>query len=135
MALSLAKATKKNGDIISYRGEGVFLTVKHGRNATADAPEEETFNKFLLTLQSQRQSKVEAQVIVGDSVSLRSLSKSGSLMSISRAIENVELRDQMAQVEPAQRRAAAASGETDKKRAYETVLRDLFREDPSLRND
>lgn len=140
VALSLAKATKKTGDIISYRGDGVFLTVKHGRNAAQEAPEEEAFNRLLLTLQTQRQSRTEAQVIVGDSVSLRSLSKSGSLMSISRAIENVELRDQMAHVaEPVKRRVSGPGGavesETVKKRAYETVLRDLFREDPSLRND
>lgn len=139
VALSLAKLSKKTGDIISYRGDGVFLSVKHGRFAASASPEEDAVNQMLLTLQSQRQSKANAQIIAGDSVSLRSLSKSGSLMSISRAIENVELRDQMAHVaEPAKRRVSgpvAVDQDSMKKRAYETVLRDLFREEPSLRND
>ena len=40
--------------------------------------------------------------------------------------------------EPAKRRVSgpvAVDQDSMKKRAYETVLRDLFREEPSLRND
>jgi len=141
VALSLGNVTKKTRDVISYRGGGVFLVVRHGRFTGSEAQFENAVNQMLLTRQSQRQSEVEAQVIIGESVSLRSLSKSGSLLSISRSIENVELRDQNIRDQQSRpRRMSAGSTMTAeqehvRKRAYQSVLRDLFREEPSLRSD
>ena len=141
VALSIANLTKKTGDIISYRGEGVFLIVKHGRFNGSQMPLEAAINQMLLTRQAQRQSPTEAQVMTGDSVSLRSLSKSGSLMSISRAVESVEMRDQMMRERnTAPKRmmtgpAISAEQEHVRKRAYQSVLRDLFRDEPGLRSE
>jgi len=140
-ALSLANVTKKSGDIISYRGNGVFLVVKHGRFSSSAAELEDQINRMLRTCLAQRQAGTEAQVIVGDSISLRSLSKSGSLMSLSRAIESAELREEAVREQQTMPKRAysnpAYSSEQEhvRKRAYQSVLRDLFRDEPSLRSD
>ena len=141
VALSIISLTRKTGDIVSYRGEGVFLIVRHGRFAGQETPLENDINHTLLTRQSQRQAPTEAQVIAGDTVSLRSLSKSGSLMSVSRAIESVEQRDQAIRDQRGSTRRLLAGPpmtpeqEHNRKRAYESVLRDLIREEPGLRNE
>ena len=141
VALSMANLTKKTGDIISYRGDGVFLMVKHGRFASDQAALEAGLNKMLLTCQAQRQAGTEAQIVAGESVSLRSLSKSGSLLSISRAIDSADARDQdLREQKTAPRRlfsgnAVTPEQEQVRKRAYQNVLRDLFRDEPSLRNE
>lgn len=141
VALAMANQTKKTGDIISYRGDGVFLMVRHSRFSGNGQDLEDDLNKMLHTLQAQRQGANEASVITGDSVSLRSLSKSGSLMSINRAIESVNMRDQIMREEQNTPRRlysgpnAASEPETVRKRQYQTVLQELFRDEPSLRND
>ena len=141
VALAMANQTKKTGDIISYRGDGVFLMVRHSRFSGNGQDLEDDLNKMLHTLQAQRQGANEASVITGDSVSLRSLSKSGSLMSINRAIESVNMRDQIMREEQNTPRRlysgpnAASEPETVRKRQYQNVLQELFRDEPSLRND
>ena len=141
IASSMTGLTKKTGDIVSYRGDGVFLMVRHGRFGTDQAELEMALNRTLLSHLSERNAEFEAQVIVGDSVSLRSLSKSGSLMSVNRAIEAVELREEvMREQQAAPRRllngpTVTAEQEMVRKKAYQNVLRDLFRDEPSLRNE
>lgn len=136
VAAAIAELTKKAGAIISYRGNGAFLCVFHGRVATQQAPEEEQLNQFIATLQAQRQAKSRCEVILGEMISLRSLSKSGALMAVNSALESVERR-----VSPGEQGGAPSDHEARadsiqaKKRGYENVLRDLFREEPSLRSN
>ncbi|MEX0338162.1 MAG: two-component system response regulator [Arenibacterium sp.] len=140
-AKSIATVTKKTGDIASYRGNGVFLLVRHGKFGSDQMAMETSLNKMLLSRQAQRQAASEAQVISGESVSLRSLSKSGSLMSIGRAVEMVETREELMREESRLPKAAysgpglSSEQEHVRKRAYQSVLRDLFRDEPTLRSE
>ena len=62
-------------------------------------------------------------------------------MSVNRAIEAVELREEvMREQQAAPRRllngpTVTAEQEMVRKKAYQNVLRDLFRDEPSLRNE
>lgn len=140
-AKSIATVTKKTGDIIAYRGNGVFLMVRHGKFTNDKLSLETNLNKMVLSRQAQRQAVSEAQIITGEPVSLRSLSKSGSLMSISRAVELVDMREQVLREEQRVPKAAfsgpglSSEQEHLRKRAYQSVLRDLFRDEPTLRSE
>jgi len=141
VASCIAELTKKTGDIICYRGNGVFLVVTHGRIAAEQPLDEATLNRLLASVRGGDNPAACPQVLVGERVSLRSLSKSGALMSVSKAIENVELREQ-ARVDNKKiakrvfwNRSLSSDEAHVKKRAYESVLRDLIRDEPSLGSD
>lgn len=140
VATAISEATKKTGDILSYRGNGVFLCVTHGRTPTDGQPDEMILNQLIETLQAQRQAKYAAGVVIGDRMPMRSLSKSGALMSLYKAAESAEAKaaitEEMNSIssrvlngQPGGREQAQVN-----RRAFENVLRDLFREEPSLRS-
>lgn len=140
VATGIARITRESEDILCYRGSGNFLAVTHGRSAAQQVPSEESLNQFVETLQAQRRSTASPYVYVGDRVSLRSLSKSGALMTLNKAIQNVEEKSaNWKEHADARGDARSNSGEIPDKsrkhrRAYQSVLRDLFKEEPSLRS-
>lgn len=139
VAAGISEITRKAGDIFSYRGSGVFLCVSHGRAAAQALADEVMLNQIVETIQAQRQARGSVCVTVGEKVSMRSLSKSGALMSLYKAIENAEAKEQAAR-DLATAQSGGSSRPTTReqsqinRRAFESALRDLFREEPSLRS-
>ena len=140
VANGISEVTKKTGDILSYRGNGVFLSIVHGRAQAQDLPDETMLNQLVETLQAQRQAKTTVGIVMGDRVPMRSLSKSGALMSLYKAVESVEAKEAVSE-ELTTVSSRVLNGQVGgreqaqvNRRAFESVLRDLFREEPSLRS-
>jgi DNA-binding response OmpR family regulator len=138
VAAGLEETTKQSKDVLCYRGNGIFFCVTHGRAECQKLPSETKLNQIINTIQSQRQGRANIYAVIGERVSLRSLSKSGALNSVKRALENVEARVQTVQdsayltgTEKSSHSFDAAEGHLQQ-RAYERVLRDLFRKESSL---
>jgi len=95
-------------------------------------------NKIIATLQARRKGRAPVQVMIGDKVSLRTLSRSGALMSLNKAMELVDARDLNAMeiaepVKPGIRaRTRRGAKATQDRHAYETILNDLLRDEPTL---
>lgn len=135
VASGLSDATKRSGEVICYRGSGVFLCISHGRRAAKEALSEGALNQLVLTLQAQRQAKQHVRVRVGDPVLLRSLTKSGALIALNSAFNNVAAPDQSTQNTQA---PVDVGVKTDAERqdnarmprgGYESVLRDMLQYD------
>ena len=139
VATALAKLTKKSGSMLSYRGKGVFLMVTHGSANSAQSLDEITLNQLVETLISQRLSECWAYVLIGDKVPMRPLSKAGAFATLDTAIESVNARnDKNAEHQIILERANDGSGAKitqiptqSRRRVYERVMHQLFREDAS----
>ncbi|MBV1926540.1 MAG: response regulator [Rhodobacteraceae bacterium] len=139
IAVALAKLTKKSGSILSYRGKGVFLVVTHGNANSGNALDEILLNQLVETLISQRLSECWAYVLIGDKVPMRSLSKAGAVATLNTAIESVNARnDKNEEQQIVLERVNEGPGASitqisthSRRRVYERVMHQLFREDAS----
>ncbi len=140
VATAIAKQMRKTGNLISYRGKGAFVTVSHKRAEALDPGAEKHLNQILGTLRSRFRDTHEIVLTVGEPVSMRSLTKYGALQSLTRALEVTS-----GQVVPARQiaamsqRAFSSRGRSSaeahlERRAYETILNDLLRDEPTLRS-
>jgi CheY-like chemotaxis protein len=124
---ALAEATEGEGSVISYRGNGTFLSVSHNRSRLQPSDVETHINESILVGQG-------LTVMVGDRTSLGALTRFGSLQSINRAAEAVERKLELIGQMPAlpralpQRSLARYRGEQDRT-AYEGMLRQVLNED------
>lgn len=138
-AYAISKLTKDSGNILSYRGSGTFLCISDARKKAPLAAMETQMNQLVATLIARRQYKVDAQLMIGESFPMRSLTKLGALYALNRAVENVELRDQeledVADFSKRVLKSRALSSEEAhlERRSYEVILHQLLREDQSLR--
>ena len=139
VATGLSDSTKRSGNIFCYRGSGVFIGISHGRSAAQQALSERELNQLILTRQAQRQAKQHVRVLVGDPVLLRSLTKSGALMSLNSAVNNIAGTRPLAQnAQGLSDSGVNAQSEGHDKPgfpvgAYESVLRDILQGDFLLR--
>lgn len=137
IAIGISKLTKDISSMLSYRGNGVFLAVTHGRGPAAAFPDEIALNQIVETLMAQRQSDAWANVLISENIPLRSLSKTGAIAALNSAIENVEqreaaLQDALEKPNKIGEHALGPSQSHSRKRVYERVLRQLFKEEASL---
>ncbi|MGV6847798.1 MAG: response regulator [Marinibacterium sp.] len=137
---ALSKVTRKTGNILSYRGKGVFLCVSHGRSAVPSDDLLAQLNKLIATIMASRQASFRFEVSASDPVSLRLTSRSGALYALSRAAEAPSHDAEILENEDAEgagrkklrgRRMQGESGQNDR-RAYEAILKDLLTEEPAL---
>lgn len=138
-AYAISKLTRNAENVLSYRGNGTFLCISDARKKVPLASMETQLNQLLATLLSRRQMSNEVQLLVGDSLPMRSLTKLGALYALNRAIENVELRDQnLEEVTTFSKRVLKSRSLSSEeahleRRSYEVILQQLLREDQSLR--
>lgn len=124
---ALAESTEGEGSILSYRGNGTFLSVSHTRSHLRPEDVETHINDSILVGQG-------LTVMVGDRTSLGSFTRLGSLQSINRAASAVERKLDLIGQMPAlpralpQRSLARYRGEQDRT-AYEGMLRQVLTED------
>lgn len=124
---ALSEATEGENSIISYRGNGVFLALSHGRSRLTPQDIEAHINGALLAGQG-------LTVAVGDRMSLGSLTRFGSLKSVNKAAAAVEQRlagaaapSLLPRTLP-HRSLARYRGEQDRS-AYEGMLRQMLTDD------
>lgn len=134
---ALSKVTRKTGNIMSYRGNGVFLCVSHGRAAIPSDEMISQLNKLIATMMASRQVSFKFEVHMGNAVSLRLTTRSGALYSLNRAADAID-HDIEADFDlssgPRKLRSRRAQGEPlqNDRRAYEAILKDLLTEEPAL---
>lgn len=137
IASGIEKTTKDADCIMSYRGNGVFLAISHGRSQLQQFPSEEKLNRMIATLLGMRRTTPWVHVLIGDAVPLRSLSRAGATTALSKAVENVETRELALRkdldTDAAQYNVSADTGNSpSRRRVYERVLRELFGEEAHL---
>jgi len=138
VASGISRLVRKEGNMICYRGNGLFLSISHRRNGALHPGAELHLNQIAATIMSRHPEPQDTNLIVGESASMRAITKYGSLYALNKAIENVEMR--LTSSEPVSlpshvvmHRPRSAAHAHLERRAYETVLDDLLRDEPALR--
>ncbi len=140
VATAIARQMRKTGNLITYRGKGAFVTVSHKRAEALDPGAEKHLNQILGTLRSRFRDTHGIVLTIGEPVSMRSLTKYGALQSLTRALEATAGKPVPArQIAAMSQRAFSSRGRSSaeahlERRAYETILNDLLREEPTLRS-
>lgn len=117
--------------MFSYRGSGLFLAVVHDEMSLHGFPKEEKLNTYVQTMFGGRGgADAWVHILVGEPASMRSLSRSGSVAAIKKAIKDVEAREQAAGEDPGNDEGQGfhepGSGRPTSKRVYERVLMELY---------
>ncbi len=137
LARAISTATFENDCIFSYRGNGVFLLVEHRPRPVATSLQESSLKGIFGALLEQRRSPTLHRALIGDPVSLRSLSKARAFSALKTAVESVDARErQVLERREAELERDGALGRIEGKqirqRMYERVLVELFREESCL---
>lgn len=136
LARSISICLEKQDCIFTYRGRGLFSLAMHGRKPINSYFKNELLNKIFATELGRCNLPYES-ALIGNSFSLRSLSKSGAFSAIKMAIDNVEAR----QLESLEHADSCHRGLDDfgrdqrehmRKRVYEKVLIEMFRDETYL---
>ncbi len=138
-AFTISKLTKNTGNVLSYRGNGIFLCISDSKKKVPLASMELQLNQLVATMLARRQFKQEVHLLVGESFAMRSITKLGALYALNKAVENTELRDaDMAEVATFSTRVLKSRSRSTEeahleRRSYEMILQQLLREEQSLR--
>jgi len=141
VATAISRLVRKDGNMVCYRGSGVFLSISHRRNGPLHAGAELHLNQVAANVLSRHSDRREVNLIVGEAASMRAITKYGSLYALNKALENVEAR--MANEKEVvslpshivMNRARSSAHAHLERRAYETVLDDVLRDEPRLRSN
>lgn len=134
----IEKAARKLDFVFSYRGSGVFLVAMHKKSGAETFPSEKRLNEIVGTLLSQRDGSSFGHVLVGEPVSMRSLSRSGAIRALRKAEDNVNALEASVQQDLASEalllggRGDPDHMDTQRKMVYERVLKELFGEESYL---
>lgn len=137
IGFSLEKTTKDAEAIFSYRGDGIFLVVTHGRQKTAALPTADRLNQFYGSLIGQRRAPGWVRALVGEPVSMRTIAKSGATAALAKAIDDVETQERMLRKDVPQPSAITQGVSPQPKSktpkgVYERVLLELFGDETYL---
>lgn len=135
VAEAIASATDDGGNMLSYRGNGVFLVISHGRGNVPTPDKETALSHHAAELRKRRNATGTPHLLIGDAVSMRSITKFGVLYSLNKAIEIVESREMssrdVAGFSKRVLRIRPRSSEQSRleRRAYEMILHDMLKDD------
>ena len=139
VAQGLSDLTAKDANMISYRGNGLFLAISHRRNNALHPGADLQLNQVVAKLLDRKAHQIQVQMVVGEAASMRSITKYGALYALNKAMEQVESRVLQSQemvsmtARAVQTRPRSSAQTHLERRAYETILNDLLRDEPSLR--
>lgn len=135
LARSISSAIAGKDCIFSYRGSGVFLIVEHGRKPVDTFLNESSLNRMFISAVGSRTASRSTRALVGEAVSMRSLSKARAFTALKTAVERLERRHQGV-VDGSETHLPDAIGQEQRKlvrqRMYEKVLIEMFREESYL---
>ncbi|MGR3804776.1 response regulator [Marinibacterium profundimaris] len=132
---ALSKFTRKMGNILSYRGNGVFLCVCHGKASVLTPEQNEPLNRMLATMMSSRRFDVTFELEFGPPVSLRLTTRSGALYSLAKAATALDATPGVVSsklMRLGRGQAKQSQSQRNDRLAYEAILQDLLAEEPSL---
>lgn len=141
VASAISRLVRKDGNMVCYRGSGVFLSISHRRNGPLHPGAELHLNQVAATIMSRHADRREVNLIVGEAASMRAITKYGSLYALNKALESVETRmtnEKDVVSLPSHivmNRSRSSAHAHLERRAYETVLDDLLRDEPRLRSN
>jgi CheY-like chemotaxis protein len=123
------------GNLVSYRGNGVFLCINQKKSTMSSTPRVIHIGDAPSYGSAVSPGKSELQVVVGEEISLVSISKTGVLMALRKAVDAIE-RQPMPIVEMAKlsKRVLRNQSRTQEqsnlsRRSYELVLEEIMREE------
>lgn len=131
----IAEYQGEAGNLMSYRGNGIFLCIDQKRSSLSPRVRETQINRSLTVNRVTAQSKTEIQVVVGQEYSLVSVLRSGALIALRRAVESVEdLGMPMEEVATLSKRILRSQSKSREqtmldRRAYEVLLQDIARDE------
>jgi len=88
----LGETYGEEGDLITYRGNGVFAIATSSRRSFSQFELEKSLNKKIRTLAASRMAGVTVQICSGEPVSLISFTRAGTLSSLQNAVARAEAR-------------------------------------------
>jgi len=135
VAQALTDSLNDDGNLISYRGAGVFLCLYQKKTNLTPYVRETQINHVLALRRVMSLGKTDIRVIVGPETSMVSISRAGALMALRRAVDGIDHRPlgdkEIATLSKRVLRNQMRSTEQSKleRRAYELVLEDIVREE------
>ena len=131
----VADSAPNAGNLVSYRGNGVFLCINLTKSSISTSQRMQHVNSELAKNAATMLGKNEICVCVGQEVSLVSFSRAGALVALRRAIDAVEYRSlPIKDLATMSRRALGGGSRTQEqfnleRRAYALALEDIIREE------
>lgn len=131
---ALSKFTRKTENILSYRGNGVFLSICHGRSTILTPEMRDPLNRMLAAMMAARRFDVTFQVEISPPVSLRLTTRSGALFSLSKATSALDapLDSSSSSRRPTGDGRVPQDSQDNDRLAYEAALKGLMDDEPSL---
>ncbi|MDC0739427.1 response regulator [Cognatishimia sp. SS12] len=135
----LAQDYGSDGDLVTYRGNGVFAIASSSRKPFSQFELEKALNRKLRDLRSVQDAEHPIQICAGEPVSLISLTRAGSLTSLQNAVARVEARSdsyhKILKMSATRRSLEAANTQDMQDRhIYETLLKQEIEDRKSVAN-
>lgn len=133
VAALLSEVTEKNGSLISYRGQGIFLCVEYG-NRLSDTEEIERFLNTEVAMLAEGNSR--PKIVVSPHAELKQNDKASAKHLMSDAITKVESRDAQKVVKPepgtiarhvVRKHTVTTRQQSGETRAYKDILSSMLR--------
>jgi DNA-binding response OmpR family regulator len=138
VAQVIAEHIPDAGNLVSYRGNGVFLCINQRKTLIAANQRETQINGALAVCKATKTGNIEVKVTVGQEISLVSISRAGALMALRKAVDSIEHRPiPMKDVATLSKRVLRNQSRSQEqsnleRRAYELVLEDIVREENAV---
>ncbi|WP_157705723.1 response regulator [Roseovarius faecimaris] len=134
MAHGIQSAISDLDCVFSYRGGGVFLLIIHGRKVSDFIVSSNNLGEYLGAQIRQHISDDRIEVLVGNPVGLRVLSRTGAANAVQKAVTAVQqLENELCKAEQNaeayELNAAQSAHAKDQRSIYETVLNELYGEE------
>ncbi|MEO6300646.1 MAG: response regulator [Paracoccaceae bacterium] len=124
------------GNLVSYRGNGVFLCINQRNSAIPSAQRVIQMTQALAQRKAMTLGKTDFNVAVGAEMAMVSISKSGALMALRKAVDSIEHQPPVAvkELSDLSKRVLRNQSRTQEqanleRRTYELVLEDIVREE------
>ena len=131
----IADGAPNAGNLVSYRGNGVFLCINLTKTAISTSQRLLQINSELAKCAVTTPGRNEIHVCVGPEISLVSFSRAGALVALRRAVDTVEYPPlPIKDLATMSRRALGGGSRTQEqfnleRRAYAIALEDIIREE------
>ena len=134
-AQQIADSAPNAGNLVSYRGNGVFLCINLTKSAISPSQRMLQINAELGRNAATASGRYEIHVSVGPEISMVSFSRAGALVALRKAIDTVEHRPLPIKDLASMSKRALGGGSRSQeqfaleRRAYSIVLEDIIREE------
>jgi len=131
---AISELTRQEGHMISYRGNGVFLCIRIGRNDKLPESFEMMLNRQIHAIKPASLTKASIKVSVGETTILNAASKVGALDALSAATASAEQKAEHVTSAPhisrrmLSNQSRSPEQERVERRVYSLMLKDVMRE-------